>query len=58
MPAISEKLLTKQAIARQIGCSPRTVDNLVKQGLIPSIKVRRLRRYLWSEVAEAIREAK
>jgi len=41
--------------SQAIGCCERTLQNLVAQGLIPSIKLGRLRKYDPEAVREAIK---
>lgn len=40
-----EKLVNQSQMAEVLGCTPKTVANLVRRGKIPSIKVGDLRRY-------------
>lgn len=39
------ELVTQSQMAAVLGCTPRTIANLVARGKIPSIKIGRLRRY-------------
>lgn len=47
-------LLTKQEVAQQLRVSVRTVEVLTRNGVLPSVKLGRCRRFLQSSVAKAL----
>lgn len=64
MELVKENLLSRKQLAHQLGVCETTVHNLIKQGAIPSYKFgmetdkRKFRRYLFSEVLEALKVPK
>lgn len=51
------ELVDKYQLAERINLSVPTIERAVKQGRIPSVQAARCRRFIVSEVIEAIRQA-
>ena len=50
------RLVNQSEIARMLGCTPRTVSNLIRRRKIPVIKVGALNRFQPEKVVEALSE--
>lgn len=51
---IDSEFLTTAEIAKRLKVTGRTIQNWTADGTIPSVKIGRIRRYLWSEVREVL----
>ncbi len=48
------EFLTTRELAKRVKVTERTIQNWTANGTIPSLKVGRVRRYLWSEVCATL----
>lgn len=48
------EFLTTRELAKRAKVTERTIQNWTADGIIPSLKIGRIRRYLWSEVRAAL----
>lgn len=48
------EFLTIGELARRVKVTDRTIQNWTANGMIPSLRIGRVRRYLWSEVCAAL----
>ena len=51
-----EALLTKRQLAPRIQKSPRTIDNWMKEGRLPFLKVGRTVLFSWPDVLASLKE--
>jgi excisionase family DNA binding protein len=56
MNALDDALLTKQALAPRLNCSVRTVDEWMRKGKLPYIKVGKSVRFRWADVMQKLSE--
>jgi excisionase family DNA binding protein len=56
MNASDETLLTKRALAPRLKCSVRTVDDWMRKGRLPYIKVGKSVRFRWTDVLAKLGE--
>jgi len=56
MNALDDALLTKRALAPRLNCSVRTVDEWMRKGKLPYIKVGKSVRFRWADVLQKLSE--
>ncbi len=54
----SNQLVSQTEIAKILGCTPRTISNLIRRRKIPVIKVGSLNRFQPERVVEALSEGR
>lgn len=52
---LAAELLTGRDVARRAKVSKRTVENWVQKGIIPSLKIGGVRRFIWADVLAALK---
>jgi excisionase family DNA binding protein len=56
MDALDDSLLTKRNLAPRLKCSVRTVDEWMRKGRLPYIKVGKTVRFRWADVVAKLGE--
>ncbi len=56
MNAQDDTLLTKRALAPRLNCSVRTVDDWMRKGRLPYIKLGKSVRFRWADVMAKLTE--
>jgi|GEM_PF-4689647 len=54
IPVNDSEFLTTRELARKVKVTERTIQCWTANGIIPGLKIGRIRRYLWSEVFAAL----
>ena len=49
-----DRALTKSDLANHLQCTPRTIENLMRKGLFPYVKIGKLVRFNLEEVTAAL----
>jgi len=56
MNALDDSLITKRVLAPRLNCSVRTIDEWMRKGRLPYIKVGKSVRFRWTDVMAKLGE--